>query len=145
MKVFASWCDRFSEPLSVRPARPLPGQGAAAEVPVQFCGRSARARLEEGWIGRNFPAVILEYTCKAEEVQAGVQAERGVEWDLVDYGAGKFHVASYQATAASDGLSEDAAASQMIASAKGADSVRTPDCFFYRCWSALWDGCGRAV
>ena len=66
-----------------------------------------------------------------------------VEWELVDYGSGVFHVASYhdQRGVAVVPVSPAAAVEE---SAPQAHAAQTPECFFYRCWSALRDGCRAA-
>lgn len=69
-----------------------------------------------------------------------MQREREVQWDLVDYGAGKFHVVSYQARAAELEAPEAGGAAEAPS-----EPARLSDCLFYRCWSALRDGCGRAA
>jgi hypothetical protein len=71
-----------------------------------------------------------------------VESGKLVEWELVDYGSGVFHVASYHdqpaaaIAAVAVGSLEDAAPQ--------AEAAQTPECFFYRCWSALRDGCRAA-
>lgn len=71
-----------------------------------------------------------------------MQSEPEVQWDLVDYGEGKFHVVSYQTQAAKPEAPEVDARAGTHAER---EPVRVPDCFFYRCWSVLRDGCGRAA
>ena len=71
-----------------------------------------------------------------------MKAQSGVEWDRVDYGAGVFHVASFQDNSGSHTHAADHAA-RLEAPAEPED-VRAPDCFFYRCWSALKD-CHRTA
>jgi hypothetical protein len=70
-----------------------------------------------------------------------LQNESGVEWDLVNYGAGSFYVASYQ-----DRGSAQAPATPkvVVESPDPKQDIRVPDCFFYRCWTALRSGCRAA-
>ncbi|MEZ5365994.1 MAG: hypothetical protein R2748_27595 [Bryobacterales bacterium] len=70
-----------------------------------------------------------------------MQSNNSVEWELVDYGPGVFHVVSYQA-----GLpAADAVAAEPVAeTVSNVQEIHTPDCFFYRCWAALRDGCQAA-
>jgi hypothetical protein len=68
-----------------------------------------------------------------------VQSENEVEWELVNYGAGAFYVASYQDRPGAEAQAE--AAPEPLATV---EDVQIPNCFFYRCWSALRDGCGAA-
>jgi len=65
-----------------------------------------------------------------------------VEWDLVDYGPGKFHVVSYQAKPAAQAAPVADAVDGPAAEPEG---LRLPDCFFYRCWSAFRTGCNSAA
>jgi hypothetical protein len=90
----------------------------------------------------NFLAFAHEYPSKDKEVEERVPSEPQVQWDLVDYGEGKFHVVSYQAEDSRLGAPETGERASAHAER---DPVPLPDCFVYRCWSALRDGCGRAA
>ena len=71
-----------------------------------------------------------------------MQTENGVEWDLVDYGAGVFHVVSYQAEPA-----EKPARLEVVRPAEGRfghTSDPMPDCLLRRCWTAMTGGCRAA-
>lgn len=70
-----------------------------------------------------------------------LRTENGVEWDLVNYGAGSFYVASYQDRA---GDRAPATPKVVVESPNPQENIRVPDCFFYRCWTALRSGCRAA-
>lgn len=67
-----------------------------------------------------------------------MQSESGVEWELVDYGPGVFHVVSYHDKPVADAVAPLDGLLELTSPAKDA---AVPDCFFYRCWSALREGC----
>lgn len=62
-----------------------------------------------------------------------------VEWELVDYGSGVFHVASYHESEVAPAAVVEAVREPVVT-----ESNQAPECLVYRCWVALRDGCRAA-
>ena len=69
-----------------------------------------------------------------------MESHSSVEWDLVDYGSGVFHIVSYHENA----LAVAPGAEKHLEPAAAQESPAVPECLMYRCWVALREGCRAA-